>query len=233
MVIDDPEASLGTAYSGPVVSASVVVAGRPVVLVRPSDPDRMLDDPGVLAWNRRDDYMPYWAYLWPGAFLLAGAVAAEPWETDGPALEIGCGLGLAGLVALGRGLRVTFSDYDEAPLGFVAKSVEANGFGPGAYATRRLDWREPADERFAVILGADVLYERRLVPMVADLLARMLAPGGLALIADPYRVSAEGFVAAVEARGLSCEAVAVSAESDELGSVRGTLHRVTNPRGST
>ncbi len=47
----------------------------------------MLDDPGVLAWNRRDDYMPYWAYLWPGAYLLAEAVAAEEWggsEPDAP-----------------------------------------------------------------------------------------------------------------------------------------------------
>ena len=44
-----------------------------------------------------------------------------------------------------------------------------------------------------MILGADVLYERRLVPLVAGLLARMLAPDGIALIADPYRVAAEGF----------------------------------------
>jgi predicted nicotinamide N-methyase len=219
-----------TAYSGPVSTASVTVAGRPLVLVRPADPDRMLDDPDVLDLNRSDDYMPYWAYLWPGAFLLAEAVAAEPWNGNGngdaSALEIGCGLGLAGLVALGRGLNVTFTDYDEAPLDFIRRSAGANGFNPASYSTRRLDWREPTGERFGVILGADVLYERRLVPLVADLLATMLAPGGLALIADPYRVSAEGFAAAVEARGLSCESVAVSAESAELGPVRGTLNRV-------
>ena len=221
--MDEP----GTAYSGPVTSSSVVVGGRPLTLVRPADPDRLLDDPAVLAWNRRDDYMPYWAYLWPGAFLLAEAVAARSWTPGAAALEIGCGLGLAGLVALRAGLRVTFSDYDDAPLGFVRKSAEANGATATTFNTRRLDWRDLPDERFGVILGADVLYERRLVPLVANLLGALLAPGGLALIADPYRVSAEGFAPAVAALGLSCEALPVSAESAELGTVRGTLHRVT------
>jgi predicted nicotinamide N-methyase len=202
------------------------LAGRTVRLVRPADPDRMLDDPGVLAWNRRDDYMPYWAYLWPGAFLLAEAVARESWPGGTSALEIGCGLGLAGLTALGQGLHVTFTDYDEAPLDFVARSAAANGFDPRTFTTGRLDWREPPDERYPVILGADVLYERRLVPMVAALLSKMLAPGGLALIADPYRAAAEGFGPAVEALGLACQAEPVTARSDDLGPIRGTLHRV-------
>jgi predicted nicotinamide N-methyase len=216
----------GTVYTGPVTSAAVVVAGRPLTVVRPAEPDRMLDDPAVLAWNRRDDYMPYWAYLWPGAYLLAEAVAAEPWPPGAHALEIGCGLGLAGLAALRAGVRVTFSDYDDAPLAFVRRSAAANGFDPASYLTRRLDWRDPSGERFGVILGADVLYERRLVPLVADLLGARLAPGGLALIADPYRASAEGFAPAVAALGLGCEAVPVAAECAELGPVRGTLHRV-------
>ena len=221
----------GTAYGGPVVTATVAVAGRKVRLVRPADPDRLLDDPDVIDWNRRDDYMPYWAYLWPGALLLADAVALEPWVAGTPALEIGCGLGLAGLVGVSLGLRVTFSDYDPAPLDFVARSAAANGFGPDRYDTRRLDWRDPpGDRRLPVILGADVLYERRLVPEVADLLATMLEPGGLALVAGPFRAAGEGFPDAVRARGLACESLAVAAEGTELGTLRGTLHRVRRPR---
>ncbi len=189
----------------------------------------MLDDPEVLAWNRRDDYMPYWAYLWPGAFLLAEAVAAEPWRNTGEVLEIGCGLGLAGLVALRRGLHVTFTDYERGRrLDFVARLRRASGFEPDSFATARLDWRAPTAGRFGVILGADVLYEHRLVPLVADVLAAKLAAGGLALLGSPYRLAAEGFPAAVEACGLTCEAVPVSAESVELGPGRGTIYRVTS-----
>ena len=222
-----------TRYKGPVVTTEVRVGGggggKSIRLVRPGDPDQMLEEPGVLAWNRVDDYMPYWAYLWPGAFLLAEAVAREPWQDGLEALEIGCGLGLAGMVGLSRGLRVKFTDYDLTPLDFVARSALANGFDPSRFSTARLDWRDPPEERFPVILGADVLYEHRLVPLVADLLARMLASGGTALIADPYRVAAKRFPAAVEGlgRGLACEDWPITAESEELGALRGTLHRVT------
>lgn len=215
-----------TAYDGPVATRSMRIGGRPLRLVQPADPDRLLDDPTVLRWNQRDDYMPYWAYLWPGAYLLAEAVSAEPWTPDTPALEIGCGLGLAGLTGVRQGLHVTFTDYDPAPLDFVARSLEANGFDPAPHTTRRLDWRDLPDERYPVILGADVTYEHRLVPLVVNLLARMLAPGGLALVAGPYRVSTERFPEAVREVGLTCEAVAITAQSDDLGPLRGTLYRV-------
>ena len=70
---------MNTEYRGPVVVASMNLAGRIIKLVRPADPDQLLDDPLVIDWNRHDDYMPYWAYLWPAAYLLAEAVAHEPW----------------------------------------------------------------------------------------------------------------------------------------------------------
>jgi predicted nicotinamide N-methyase len=224
-------AATATTYTGPEATTEVVIGTERIRVVRPAEPDRLLDDPGVLALNRRDDYMPYWAYLWPGAYLLASVVASEPWTPGTPALEIGCGLGLAGLVGLKRGLRVTFTDYDATPLAFAARSAEANGFDPSRYSTRLLDWRDLPDERYPVILGADVLYERRLVPLVANLLAAMLAPGGLALVAGPYRVASEGFAPAAAALGLSCQAVPVSADGGELGPVRGTLYRVARISG--
>lgn len=224
-MITESNPGLDTVYEGPVSTSTFVVGGRSIRVVRPADPDRLLDDPGVLAWNRQDDYMPYWAYLWPGAHLLADAVEREPWREGTQALEIGCGLGLAGLVALGRGLRVRFTDYDEAPLRFAARSAEANGFAPETYSTARLDWRELPDERYPVILGADVLYESKLVPLVADLLARLLDPDGLALIAGPYRVASEGLAACLQERGLVQEIEPIRAVC-EHGPVRGTLHRI-------
>jgi len=228
----NPTARGSTEYSGPVMMATFRFGEHSVRLVRPSDPDRLLDDPGVLDWNRRDDYMPYWAYLWPGAYLLAEVVAREDWRGGGEApsidvLEIGCGLGLAGLVAMARGLRVQFSDYDRTPLEFVARSAAENGFGEGRYCTRLLDWRNLPDERFPVILGADVTYEARLVPLVANVLAAMLAPGGLGLIASPYRVADEGFPAAVESLGLACRSEPATAATEDGRPIVGTIYRVT------
>jgi predicted nicotinamide N-methyase len=222
----------GTEYTGPVSVTAFRFGGHAVRLVRPADPDRLLDDPDVADWNRRDDYMPYWAYLWPAAYLLAEAVAREEWP-GGPggepieALEIGCGLGLAGLVALARGLRVQFSDYDRAPLDFVARSAAENGFEADRFVTRLLDWRDLPDERFPLILGADVIYEARLVPLVANVLAAMLAPGGVGWIATPYRLSAEGFPAAVASLGLTCRAEPATATTEDGRPVSGTIYRVT------
>jgi predicted nicotinamide N-methyase len=197
-----------------------------IQLLRPVDPDRLLEAPEVHAWNQQDDYMPYWAYLWPGAYFLAEAVAREPVPAGMPALEIGCGLGLAGLVALGRGWQVTFTDYDEGALEFVRRSAAVNGFDPAMYATRRLDWRDLPEEQFPVILGADVLYERRLVPLVANLLACMLTADGYALIAGPYRVATVGFARALDAAGLKWCDEPVASRSEEQGSIRGTLYRI-------
>jgi len=167
---------------------------------------------------------------------LAEAVVSEPWpermETRPiEALEIGCGLGLAGLAGLARGLRGVFSDYDPAPLDFVARSVAENGFDRTRFTTRLLDWRNLPDERFSVILGADVIYEARLVPLVADVLGTMLAPGGLGLIGSPYRVAAQGCPAAVAARGLLCRAEPATAQTED-GPIQGTIYRVTWPRSA-
>ncbi len=224
-----------TVYQGPVVVTSVEIGGRAIRIVRPADPDRLLDDPAVLDWNRRDDYMPYWAYLWPGAYLLAETVMRELSPTKKVSgtflrpdtLEIGCGLGLAGLAALACGRTVTFTDYDQAPLDFVARSIAENAFDPARFHLRRLDWRDLPEEQFPVILGADVIYERPLVPLVANLLAKLLAPGGLGMIATPYRVAAEAFPAAATAAGLACEAEPVQSSQGIGRSIEGTVYRVT------
>jgi predicted nicotinamide N-methyase len=217
-----------TIYEGPIEESNLRISGRDLRLLRPADPDRLLNDPSVLDLNRRDDYMPYWAYLWPGAYLLAEAVGSRSWDSDAGALEIGCGLGLAGLSALLAGLgRVDFTDYDEAPLRFVEQSAAANQIDPSRISTRRLDWRAiPEGEQHDLILGADVLYERRLVPLVTNLLHTVLAPGGLALVAGPYRVATEDFAPCLKAHSLRCEIQPVTATDLAGRPIRGTLHRI-------
>jgi predicted nicotinamide N-methyase len=220
---------LESRYDGPVRESSIRVAGRSIRLVQPVEPDRLLDAPEVIARNAVDDYMPYWAYLWPGALLLGEAVALVNVPAGTQTLEIGCGLGLSGLVAVSLGLKVRFTDQDRTPLRFIEASARANGFDPGSYSTALLDWRSPPDERYPLILGADVTYEKRLVPLVAGVIAAMLEPGGLALLSDPNRASAEGLADALKDLGLATEAVPVEGDFEGMGLVRGTIHRVWHP----
>ena len=217
---------IATDYDGPTREASFRFGDSEVRILLPSDPDRLLNDPKVLALNRDHDYMPYWAYLWPGAFLLAEAIAGESWPEGTRALELGCGLGLAGLVGLTRGLDVEFTDYDPAPFRFIEASLRLNRVPDGRGATRLLDWRDPGSGRFPVILGADLLYETRLIPLVGSVLASCLEPGGQALVGGPYRVATEGLDAELRTRGLVATATDVEARMEAGPTVRGTIHRI-------
>ena len=85
------------------------------------------------------------------------------------ALELGCGLGLVGLVAAGLGWRVVVSDYDEDALAFALENARRAGV---VVETRVVDWRRSYPElRVGRILGADVLYEARNLEPVARLFA--------------------------------------------------------------
>ncbi len=212
-------------YDGPDETVVVRAGGIDLKVARPADPDRLLEAPDVLEWNRRDDYMPYWAYLWPGAYLLSDAVADEP-EPAGQVLEIGCGLGLAGLVGLARGWTVKFTDYDSAPFRYIEASVAANGFDVAKSGVGLIDWRQPPPETYALILGADLLYERKLIPLVAHVLDRMLAPGGVALLTDPGRSPSEGFESEAKKKGLTVTIHPRESQTQQFGRVRGKVFRV-------
>src|SRR5947209_7919187 len=151
---------------GPVVREKVFVEDQTFILTRPTDSDRLLDHPAIRSAFAADEYMPYWVDLWPAARMLAKVIARETWTPGQEALEIGCGLGLPGVVALSRGLRVTFSDYDATALRFATENARLNGFHD--FRVLQMDWRQPpADLRVAVLLASDLIYEQRNVdPLV-------------------------------------------------------------------
>jgi predicted nicotinamide N-methyase len=222
-----------TRYDGPDELVTVTVGPHAIRLWRPADPDRLLDDPDVLALNCRDDYMPYWAYVWPGALILAEAVVQRGAPPDDQlALEIGCGLGLAGLALLAVGGRVRFTDHDATPLRYVRRSIAANGYDQARASTALLDWRDLPEDRYGLILGADVLYERRLVPLVARLIRRLLSPDGLALVGGPYRSASEGLTEALAAQGLVARSETLEVVGLDGRPQVGTVHEIRRD-GST
>ena len=97
---------------GPMEREKVIIDDREFFLDHPTDTERLLDHPAVHSAYARDDYIPYWTDLWPAARMLAKVIRRHTWTPGTDALEIGCGLGLPGIVALSVGLRVIFSDYD-------------------------------------------------------------------------------------------------------------------------
>src|SRR5262245_6825643 len=189
---------------------------RELQLVQPRYPDRLLDDPMVLEASRASDYMPYWAYLWPGAILLADFVTSRKLPSDTRVLEIGCGLGLAGLAALANGMQVTFSDYSPAALSLAAHNASLNGFTN--FMVRLIDWQNPPLDRYDLILGADLLYEARCLEDVLRVLHGMLSAHGIAWLSDPGRSVADDFAHRARNRGFAVKEYA--AQSGRIFEIR-------------
>src|SRR5229473_714456 len=95
---------------GPILRERVIIEERTFLIDHPGEADRLVNLPEVHAAFAKDEYMPYWADLWPASRMLAKAILHETWTPGTEALEIGCGLGLPGVAALSKGLRVVFSD---------------------------------------------------------------------------------------------------------------------------
>ncbi len=170
-------------------------------LTKIKDLDAMLEevDPVTFA---DDERLPYWADLWPSAIGLARYLDREVSLQDKRVLELGCGLGLLGVVAARDGARVLCTDYEADALSFARYNARQNGCRHIRF--RLVDWRRPAlKRRYDVILASDVIYEARNFGPLVALLQRFLARGGCALFADPGRPNAVPFFALLRQRGFT------------------------------
>lgn len=192
-------------HLGELCDEDVTIPGteRRVPVTRPVETDRLLD----LAAADPEQNLPYWAELWPSGIALAGAIAARPEYVRGQrVLELGCGLGVTAMVALEAGARLTVTDY--APDALTLATFNCRRLTGHAPRTARVNWRSP-DATFPrltagglpVVLAADVLYEARDVTPLADLVGRIVAPGGLLWLAEPGRHPAHAFLDTVRAAG--------------------------------
>jgi predicted nicotinamide N-methyase len=145
-------------------------------LLRPVSPDALLDEEAFA----RDEFLPYWAELWPAATALA---AALPAVAGLRVVELGCGLGLPSLVAAARGAEVTATDWAAEAVELLRENAARNGLRLHAEVR---DWREPWPERFDLVLAADVLYERRNVTPLLERLRELAPVAYVGLAGRPY-----------------------------------------------
>jgi predicted nicotinamide N-methyase len=165
-------------------------SGRELTVLRPRDSEALLDEHAF----EHEEFLPYWAELWPSGVALARAIADRALR-GARVLELGCGLGLPSLAAALGGGRVLATDWSPAAIDLLAANAERNG---ARLETEVVRWEQPGAllERapWDLVLAADVLYERRNVAVLADLLPRL---GGEVLLADPGRPALDDFLARV------------------------------------
>lgn len=211
---------------GELIRDNVIIDGRSFLIERPAETDRIIDHPAMRSAFAADEFLPYWADLWPASRMLARAILRGQWAPQTTALDIGCGLGLAGIAALAKGLRVTFSDCDRTALRFAAANARLNGFRD--YELLLMDWRHPPVGRtFSLLLASDVCYEQRHIEPVVNLICELLAPDGTCLLTDPDRPPAALLRETLSARGLHWTTALMRAGEPGGERYKGTLYRIT------
>ena len=175
------------------VEDQIELAGRTLSLLRPPSADALIDEDAF----DEDEFLPYWAELWPSGLALARAVGALALDRV-RVLELGAGLGLPSLAAAARGADVLATDWAEDAVELLLRNAERNGIGLRAEVVR---WDRPEPllrgAPWPLVLGADLLYERRNADALLELLPQL---GADVLLADPGRPFARGFLERAAAR---------------------------------
>ncbi|SFG73536.1 class I SAM-dependent methyltransferase [Methylobacterium gossipiicola] len=130
---------------------------------------------------------PFWAFAWAGGQALARYVLDHPPVVAGRrVLDFASGSGLVAIAAAKAGaVHVTASDLDGFAIPAIGLNAAANGVADRITAVR--DDLIGSDPGSAVVLAADIFYERDLAERVTAWLAGLHARGATVLVGDPGR----------------------------------------------
>lgn len=201
-----------------VVEKEFFIAGRSVTLLKVRDTNVLVDaiDPETFS---DDERLPYWADVWTSSLELARWCMQDAEIRGKRVLELGCGLGLAGIAAAQSGATVTFSDYEADALDFVRYNVRRNlpaHVVESGIDVIQFDWRRPPLlEPFDVVIAADVVYEQRMFTPIKHVLSTLVAPSGIAVMTEPGRSVGEMFFASLKDSDFTISTEIMSVESDE------------------
>jgi predicted nicotinamide N-methyase len=159
---------------------------------------------------------PLFGLLWPSEVRLAERLAQRPVRAGERILEIGCGLGLASLVAHRRGADITASDCHPLAQDFMQENLRGNALMPMKYrhgawslASPRLRGRIASGTarivrgRFDLLIGSDLLYERDDAGTLAGFIGRHAGPAAEVWIVDPDRGNRSAFHRSMAAQGFA------------------------------
>ncbi len=152
-----------------------------------AEEDRREKQTGIRLEN--PPHLPYWAELWESSRALASALSQMNLKNS-RVLDLGCGMGLAGAAAAAMGADVTLVDLESPALLFARLNTL-----PFASRIRRVNWQtDDLNQRFDLILGADIVYEKAQWLFLEQFWKRHLALEGAILLAEPHRQSGDHFI---------------------------------------
>ena len=195
------------------VTQSVRLCDHSFEFTRIKDPNRVLDE--IVAEEDRLEKasgkrkisdqlrLPYWAEIWDSALgisqvLIKKYTQLNTQKHNSSVLDLGCGQGFTGMVAASLGCNVLFADLEPHALLFA--KLNSLRFTTTA-RTQQLNWQTAQlGERFDLIIGADILYERKQWDFLEPFWLNHLKPDGQVLLGEPGRHTGDNFPEWITAR---------------------------------
>jgi len=139
-------------------------------------------------WDRTEcEAPPFWAFPWAGGQGLARYILDHPETVTGRSvLDVASGSGLVAIAAAKAGAHTVIAgDIDEHALTAIALNAAANN--TPQVTARPVDLAGDVPAGAAVVLAADVFYQRELAAMALAFLKAARRAGATVLAADPAR----------------------------------------------
>jgi len=163
-------------------SFPVRIGDRELHFLKPRTIDRFInpDDPMT--------GFPIWAKFWEASVVLTRYMADLPVDAQRRILELGSGLGVAGIVAAAMGHTITLTERNPDALNFLQANAKLNGCDQ--IAIRHLDWLRPElNGRFDLIIGSDIVYQESVIGALEALFRKHLEPGGRVVLTGQVRTT--------------------------------------------
>lgn len=162
----------------------------------------------------QDERFPYFFAVWDSGILLAEHIIDSCANLQGKTiLELGAGTGVCGIaLAANENCRVIFTDYEEYSCRLCRHNCEINNLHN--FDIIAADWRKFPDikENIDIVVCSDVLYEKKQVIPLFNVLDKFLQNKIPVYLADPGRTYINNFLQLVKDAGYS---IKMSREEDK------------------
>ncbi len=172
----------------------VIVGKHRLQILQIVDLEKYIDD--LIEEPRERIELPFWAKIWPASILLSYYLTSPALDQKmDKIIELGCGIGLAGLFSASRGFNVILSDYNLDALIFSKINILKNNLQDRASVLQIDFTRDRLPQRFDYIIGSEILnQESSYRGLIKFLLYHLKAsPSSEVVLAADYRRQAKKF----------------------------------------
>lgn len=136
---------------------NVSVGNHKLQVLQVIDLDKYIDS--LAEKSRESIELPFWAKIWPASILLSYYLSSKAMDQKrGSLMELGCGIGVAGLFAAVRGFDVTLSDNNHEAIAFTKINILKNNLQDKAKVLHVDFARDRLSQKFDYIIGSEITY---------------------------------------------------------------------------